>query len=424
MSTQVTWDAQGNWRAGQDGTRSGSLSQDGLRRIHDVLSRHVASGAVPGLVALIDHDGETHVEAMGTFQVGGGAQMQRDTIFRLASATKPITTAAAMILVDECRLRLDDPIDPWLPELANRQVLTGIDAELDETVPARRPITVRDLLTFTFGFGMVAAMPGAYPIQVAMAALGIGSDGTSPTPTPDEWIRGLGSLPLMYQPGERWLYNTGSDVLAVLIARVAGQSFEAFLQERICAPLGMTDTGFYVPDSKIHRLPTSYAHDPETGALVVYDDSAGGKWNTPPAFESGGDGMVSTVDDYLAFSRMMLNKGTHQGTRVLSRPAVELMTTDHLTPQQRAGKDEFFGSAGAGGFGSQGGFGFGFAVRTIRNDYASLGQFGWDGGLGTSAYTDPANRFTGILLTQAAMDAPDTLRLSQDFWTTAYQAID
>ncbi|MFC9993843.1 serine hydrolase [Nocardia sp. NPDC127526] len=144
----------------------------------------------------------------------------------------------------------------------------------------------------------------------------------------------------------------------------------------------------------------------------------------PPAFESGGGGLVSTADDYLAFYRMMLNKGTHRGTRILSRPAVELMTTDHLTPEQRVGKDELFGTEGAAGFGSQGGFGFCMAVRTVRCDYASIGQFGWDGGLGTSAFADPANRFIGILLTQSAMDAPGTLRLSQDFWTTAYQTLD
>lgn len=422
MSMQLSWDAQGNWKTGS--ARGRSLSEGGLRRMHDVLAGHVADGTAPGLVALVDYDGETHVETLGTLHVDGGAEMRRDTVFRLASVSKPITAAAAMVLVDECKLRLDDPVDGWLPELANRRVLTTIDAELDDTVPARRPITVRDLLTFTFGFGMVSALPGAYPIQAAMAELGIGSDGTAPSPSPDEWMRRLGSLPLMYQPGERWAYDTGANVLSVLIARVAGQSFESFLRERICEPLGMTDTGFYVPENKIHRLPTSYAHDPETGELVVYDEAASGSWSRPPAFESGGGGLVSTADDYLAFYRMMLNKGTHRGVRVLSRAAVELMTTDHLTAEQRVGKDELFGGEGATGFGSQGGFGFCMAVRTVRRDYASLGQFGWDGGLGTSAFADPANRFVGILLTQAAMDAPATLRLSQDFWTTAYQAID
>ncbi|MFI9509015.1 serine hydrolase domain-containing protein [Nocardia sp. NPDC052566] len=154
MSYNVTWDHRGNWQA----SGTGPLSRDGLRRMRDVLSEHVASGAIPGLVALIDNGEESHIEAHGTLHTGGTEPMRRDTIFRLASVTKPITAAAVMVLIDECRLRLDDPIDEWLPELANRQVLKRIDGELDDTVPARRSITVRDLLTFTFGFGMVAAM--------------------------------------------------------------------------------------------------------------------------------------------------------------------------------------------------------------------------------------------------------------------------
>ena len=153
--------------------------------------------------------------------------MQRDTIFRIASMTKPITAAAAMILVEECKLRLDDPVDPWLPELANRRVLKDISSPLEDTVPANRPITLRDLLTFRMGFGSVMAMPGTHPIQRAVNEQQIGGDGPpkpAETPNPDEWMRRLGALPLMCQPGERWMYNTGSDVLGVLIARASGQS--------------------------------------------------------------------------------------------------------------------------------------------------------------------------------------------------------
>ncbi|WP_050514519.1 serine hydrolase [Streptomyces rimosus] len=410
---------------GRQGAPGRGLSDAGLRRMRDVLAGHVESGAVPGLVALIARGGDTHVEAMGTLHEGGGAPMERNTIFRLASVTKPVTAVATMILVEECRLRLDDPVDDWLPELAGRQVLRRFDGPLDETVPARRSITVRDLLTFTFGFGLpvapgVSAVP---PIVEAMSTLGSGTGGPVPAPDPDTWMRRLGELPLMYQPGERWLYHTGSDVLGVLVARVAGRPFETFLRERIFEPLGMNDTGFHVPERTVHRLPTSYAHDPRTGKLTVYDKAVDGSWSRPPVFPSGGDGLVSTADDYTAFQRMLLNKGTYGKERVLSEAAVNLMTTDHLTPQQRAGKDAFFSSEGAGGLGTQGGFGFGMAVRTHNRDFPSVGQFGWDGGLGTSAYTDPAQGLTGILLTQTALDARASLHLVQDFWTTAYQAI-
>jgi CubicO group peptidase (beta-lactamase class C family) len=294
-------------------------------------------------------------------------------------------------------------------------VLARIDAPLTETVPAHRPITLRDLLTFTFGFGVVLAAPDTYPIQVAIRERGL--DTTSPAFGPDEWMRRLGELPLMRQPGELWQYHTGSDVLGVLIARVAGQPFESFLRERLLDPLGMKDTGFHVPEDKIHRLPVSYAHDPATGELAVWDEAAGGKYSRPPAFAAGGDGLVSTADDYHAFYRMLLNGGTLGGERVLSRACVELMTSDRLTPEQKTEKDAF-----GDHFGRHGGYGFGMAVRTHRRDLASPGQFGWDGGLGTSAYADPAEDLVGVLLTQTAQDSQDTPRLIRDFWTTAYQA--
>ena len=196
---------------------TGGLSKARLRRMHDVMAGHVERGEMPGLVTLVSRHGEVHVDALGMKAIGGNDPMRRDTIFRIASMTKPITAAAAMILVEECKLRLDEPVDRLLPELANRKVLKRIDGPLDDTVPANRPITVRDLLTFRMGFGSVMAPPGTYPIQKAMSDLQIGGDGPptpSKTPAPDEWIRRLGTLPLMHQPGEKWMYNTGSDVLA------------------------------------------------------------------------------------------------------------------------------------------------------------------------------------------------------------------
>jgi CubicO group peptidase (beta-lactamase class C family) len=402
-----------------------NFSKSGLDRVRGVLERHVESGRIPGLVALFGRGDETHVETIGTMRHDGGAPMRRDTIFRMASTSKPLSAAAAMVLLDECRLRLDDPVEPWLPELAGRQVLTRLDGPLEDTVPARRPITVRDVLTSTFGLGMDMTVIGT-PIMNAVFAQGLTPNLPEPMPKPDEWMRRLGTLPLMHQPGERWQYQIASDLLGVLVSRVTGQSFGDFLAERVFRPLGMTDTGFHVPAEKIDRLPTLYAPDPQTGEFHVWDEAAGGRWSAPPAFEGGGGGLVSTVDDYHAYFRMLLNHGTHDGERILSRPAVELMTSNRLTPEQTAARtalarDNVHISFGQG---QHGGWGFGMAVRTYRGDYAPVGQFGWDGGSGTSTYADPATGLIGILCTQAGASSPASTHAFLDFWTTLYQALD
>ncbi len=398
------------------------LSTDRLDRMQGVLASHVESGAVPGLVALVSRRGETRVEALGTMALDGDEPMRRDTIFRIASMTKPITAVAAMILIEECRLRLDDPVDELLPELADRQVLKRIDGPVDDTVPANRPITTRDLLTFTLGYGLIIATPGAYPIQQAIEDLEIVSFGP-PDPVnpllPDEWLKRLGTLPLMHQPGEQWMYNTGSYVLGVLIARASGQPFEDFLRERIFDPLGMRDTAFFVPPERLDRLVTSYWTNPETGGLDFFDGPENSQWSKPPAFPDGGAGLVSTADDLLVFGKMLLNSGEYEGQRILSRPAVELMTSDHLTPAQKGATDGLSLILGRRGWG------FGVSVVTQREDIDSTpGKFGWDGGLGTSWYVDPAEEMITILLTQASFTSARAPEIIQDFWTSAYQAID
>ena len=396
------------------------LSAARLARMHDVMAGYVERGEVPGIVTAVSRRGDAHVDAIGTKAVGGGAPVARDTIVRIASMTKPIIAVATLILVEECVLRLDEPVDRLLPELAGRRVLRALDAALDDTVPAQRPITVRDLLTFRMGFGIVMAPPDTYPIQRAMTELllGQGPPGAS-TPPPDEWLRRLGTLPLMYQPGERWVYHTGSDVLGVLIARAAGQPLEAFLRERIFEPLGMRDTGFSVPAAGLDRLATSYWTNPQTRALDLYDDAKTGQWSRPPAFPSGGGGLVSTVDDYMAFGQMMLKVGRHERTRILSRASIETMTTDQLTPAQKAVSgliNDYFDSHG---------WGFGVAMVTQRTDVAgSIGSFGWDGGLGTSWRSDPREEMVGILLTQASWTSPNPPNVALDFWTSAYGAIE
>jgi CubicO group peptidase (beta-lactamase class C family) len=388
--------------------------------MRDVMAAHVERGDIPGLVTLVSRRDEVHVEPIGR-QADGGEPMRRDTIFRIASMTKPIAAAAAMILVEECRLRLDDPVDRLLPELAGRRVLRRIEGPVDDTVPASRPITLRDLLTFRLGFGIIMAPPDTYPIQGAMRERGVrmGPPRPQSEPAPDEWMRRLGALPLIYQPGERWMYDTGSDVLGVLIARAAGQDLETFLRERLFEPLGMKDTGFSVPAAKIGRLATSYSTNPASGAREVYDRAEGGEWSRPPAFPSAAGGLVSTVDDYLAFGRMLLNRGRHGGERILSRLSVEAMTTDQLTPEQKAL------SGFVPGFWDSRGWGFGMSVITRRDGVAAVpGRYGWDGGIGTSWSTDPAEELVGILMTQGMWTSPRGPDVYHDFWTQVYQAID
>src|SRR6266487_6669492 len=226
-----------------------STSRSGLDRLHQAMATRVARDELPGMVTLIARDDDVHVDTIGVKAFGGDDPMRRDTIFRIASLTKPILATATMMLVEDGALALDEPVDRLLPELAARKVLKRVDGPLDETVPASRPITVRDLLTFRMGIGLILGPPDKYPILKAMQEqkVDIGPN-LSTASGPDAWIRGLGTLPLMYQPGERWMYHTGSDVLGVLIARASGQPLEKFLRERIFDPLGMKDTSFSVPE--------------------------------------------------------------------------------------------------------------------------------------------------------------------------------
>ena len=390
-----------------------------LARVRDLLERLVDSGFTPGAVLAVARRGEVHVRAAGYLALegeGSRTPTASDTIFRIASMSKPLVAACAMTLVEDCTLRLDDPVDEFLPELANMTVLSDPNGPLDDTVPAQRPITLRDLLTFRLGTGMVLAEPGTIPISDALDALRLVQEGPDAA-GPQEWMRRLGSLPLVYQPGERWMYETAADVTGVLIARATGMSFEDALRERICEPLGMKDTAFSVRAENIGRLATAYQRDDATGKLVV-EDGPDGNWSRPPAFEGGGGGLVSTATDYLAFASALLPGGTLHGQRILSRPSVTLMTTDHLTPEQKA-----VSGFRPGDFDDIG-WGFGTSVRTRRTHLGpSVGSYGWPGYYGTAWYNDPAEDMTMILLLQRA-NSPQSLPISLDFWTAAYQAID
>src|SRR3954468_4069550 len=265
-------------------THMATLTRSGLEHFADVAASHVGDDTVPGLVALVAVGDEVHVEVQGSLAVGG-APVQRDSLFRIASTTKPVTAAATLALVDEGLLALDEPVDRLLPELANRRVLRRMDGPLDDTLPATGPVTARGLLTFTFGFGMALEMFMAaepWPVVAAAAEAGLATIGP-PQPDdfvdPDTWMARFGELPLLAQPGERWLYNTGAHVLSVLCARAAGMSYDEVLRTRIFEPLAMQDTGFSTED--VERLATAYQATAD--GLVVWDPPDG-QWSRNPAF--------------------------------------------------------------------------------------------------------------------------------------------
>jgi CubicO group peptidase (beta-lactamase class C family) len=395
-----------------------AFPRERLARMQAALRRHVESGSVPGLVALVHQRGREHVEAIGSMSFDSSVPVRRDTIFRLASSTKPITAVGAMILVEECRVRLDDPVDEWLPELEDRRVLRTLESQLDDTVPAKRQMTLRDLLTFRSGYGEVAFLSPTCPLQKALAEARLPLTEWPFAGTADDFMKRLGSLPLANQPGERWLYHMSAEILGVLIARVSGKSLGSFLQERIFEPLGMTDTGFWVPETKLDRLPTCYGTDMVTGKLVVLDE-VHGLYSQPPRFESGAGGLVSTADDLLAFGRMMLRSGANLGKRILSRPSLELMTMDHITAEQKAASP-FFAN-----FWDSHGWGLGLGIISARHDLADVpGRFGWDGAFGTSCWVDPKEELVGVLMTQRRPDRLALPPVVSDFWTSAYQLIE
>ncbi|MBV9580243.1 MAG: beta-lactamase family protein [Chloroflexi bacterium] len=375
-----------------------SASSSGLERLHAAMAAHVERHELPGLVTLVAQDDDVHVDAIGTKAVDSDEPLRRETLFRIASMTKPILAVATLLLMEDGKLELDDHVERWLPELSNRRVLRHIDGPLGDSVPARRPITVDDLLTFRMGFGMVTepSMDPPFPIVLTAKELQLVLNQPDPrTPhAPDAWMQRFGSLPLMYQPGERWQYNVGSLVLGVLVARVAGQPLPDFFRTRIFEPLGMRTTGFSLPLEITRDLPAYYITNFESGRLERRDVSTPEEWSRPPIFPSGAAGLISTADDYLTFARCLLNGGEYRGQRVLSAESVELMTTNHLTPEQMATGGMILGGVG---------WGFGVSVVTEPGDaWPVQGRYGWAGGYGTDWFNDPHRGIVAILLSQTS----------------------
>src|SRR5437016_217182 len=360
------------------------------------MAARVEKRELPGIVMLVAHGDDVQVDAIGAKTFDSADPMRRETIFRITSMTKPVLASAAMMLVDDGALALGDPVDKWLPELAERKVLKRIDGPLDDTVPASRPITVEDLLTFRMGFGMILEPTFEPPFPIILRAaelqLCLGPpDPRTPYP-PDEWITRFGSLPLMYQPGERWQYNAGSLVLGVLVARASRQALAEFFRTRIFEPLGMKDTGFSISAAQSRRLPRYYQTDFQTGKLELQTISAPSVWTQPPAFPSGAAGLVSTIDDYVAFARLLLDEGVHDDRRLLSRRSVKLMTTNRLTVEQMAGGGPILDGQG---------WGYGMSVVTSPDEVSAVpGRYGWNGGYGTFWVNDPTRRLIAIAMTQ------------------------
>ena len=379
--------------------KASAPTQAGLDRLHQAMAARAENGSLPGIVTLVAQGDEAYVDVIGAMTFGGDRPMRRDTIFRITSMTKPILGAATMLLVDDGRVALDEPVSRLLPELAARRVLKRVDGPLDQTVPANRPITVEDLLTFRPGYGFIIVEPTTfnppYPIiqraeelQLAMAQ----PDPRTPH-DPDEWIARFATLPLMYQPGERWQYNTGSLVLSVLVARAADQPLGDFLQDRLFEPLGMLDTGFVMAADQVGRLPTEYATDFSTGEVGEVTITGPDVWTTPPPFPSGAGGLLSTVDDYLAFARLLLGRGVHQGRRLLSEASLDAMITNHLTPEQIAGGGVLLDGQG---------WGYCLGVSVMPDAVSATGRYGWSGGYGTTWFNDPNRGRIAIALTQVS----------------------
>ena len=357
--------------------------------LEELLRRHVEAGIVPGAVALLG-SGDAEVVAAGMDSTHG-EPMRADAIMRIQSMTKAITSVAALRLVEADRLGLDQSLEQWLPELADRRVLSSPTAALDDTVPARRAITLRHLLTNASGYGMALVDS---PLQKAMVENGTAAGAEPVSLGAEEWLSRLAELPLAFQPGEGWRYHHSFSVLGILLARLTGRPLGEHLAEDLLGPLGMTDTAFWVPEEKLDRLPAAYRHG-ETG-LVETEPAGGGFYAGPPPFDVSHAELVSTGRDFHRFARMLVDGGRVDGEPVISTDHLRQMTSDQV-PAESKTPESFFP-----GFWDESGWGFGVGVQTKG---PQRGRYGWSGGQGTNFFVD-RDGTVGILLTQVELGEP------------------
>ncbi len=371
--------------------------------LHDTLVPLVETGQVPGLVAVVARGDDVDVVVLGD-QTLGGPPMAEDSLFRIASAGKPITAAAVLMLVADRTLTIDQPVDELLPELANARVLRTLTGPVDDTVPVRRSITVRDLLRSTNGHGFPSDFT-APVVGMLAERLHQGPFQPQAYPPPGEWMAALADIPLLHQPGEGFTYNTSFDILGVLVARASAQPFADYVREHILRPLGMTATGFSFPTGSADRVTSLYRRNDE-GALEQVD-APDGQLSTEPAFASGAGGYVSSAADLVAFYRMLLAGGGD----LLPSELVDAMTSDQLTPAIRSTDTVFL-------HGQSWGYGCGIDIEVV-DPWNVPGRFGWVGGTGTSAYAVPADGSIAILLTQVELGGPDGNTVLDTFWSAA-----
>jgi CubicO group peptidase (beta-lactamase class C family) len=360
----------------QQGSRG--LSQEGLARLEKAMRADIDRGRIPGVVMMVQRDGQLFSSTLGKQDPQAGVPMREDSIFRAYSMTKPIVSVGLMMLVEEGRILLSDPVSKFIPELKGLKVGVEKDGKL-EIVAAQREPTIQDLLRHTSGF--TYGVFGKSMVKELYTKNGVDASDHSNA----ELVQKLAKVPLMYQPGTTWEYGRSTDVLGHVIERVSGQSLDVYLQARILGPLGMKDTAFFVPPAQQPRLAEAFAKDPDSGAAINLLNV-----RTPPKYLAGGQGLVTTAADYLRFAQMLLNGGELGGVRILSRKTVEYMTSDHLGAIRGPGP----------GYG----FGLGFAVRLgngLASSEGSAGDYNWAGLGGTYFWVDPKERLVAVWMMQA-----------------------
>jgi CubicO group peptidase (beta-lactamase class C family) len=394
---------------------TGTISMDRLKRLTDAMDGFANGGHYAGVQTQIWLRGNlVHESCHGMMDVEAAKPMQRDAIFRLASMTKPIVSAAVLQAIEEGKLRLFDPVANWLPELAEMQVMKEPNGPVNETEPLARPITVLDLLTHRSGITYDFNSFG----ELQKATEPLRGGGIIADMTPDEWMATLGETPLISQPGKTWHYSFATDVLGVLISRIDGTSLFGALSARILGPLGMKDTSFHVGSDKRDRFTVGYMRD-DAGKLKVHDHPDTSWWGNAPRFEGGGGALVSTADDYARFALALLNHGELDGVRILSRKMVEAMTSDWIGESQRPPHFPVMDILGAHGFG------LGVSVIGPHGHdvaLASPGKFGWPGAYTNRWFADPREDLVAIMMTQMWFDM--RREIGPAFDNLVYQALD